>query len=209
MSLTLFCSFPSPFVRKVLVCADEAQVSIPIERKLAVVSPIKRDPVVAAANPLGKVPTLVLEDGFALFDSAVICEYLNSRGNGSLLPDAGPQRWRVLRDQALADGMLDAAIIARHETASRPAAYQWDGAIAAQREKIVASLNVIETESPDYDGRVDVGTIAVACGLGYLDVRLPDLRWREGRPNALRWYARFAQRRSMLDTSAEQPGAIR
>jgi len=185
----------------VLVCIEEAEVRLPIERRLAVVSPVKRDPAVAAANPLGKVPTLVLENGLAIFDSAVICEYLNAAGNGTLLPDAGPERWRVLRDQALADGMLDAAIIARHETVSRPAAYQWDGAVAAQREKITAALDVIEIESAAYGSRVDVGTIAVGCGLGYLDIRFPDLPWRTGRANAERWFARFAQRRSMVDTS--------
>ncbi len=115
--MKIFYAAPSPFVRKCLVTAHELGLRERIELVPAAAHPVNRDPKVVAKNPLGKIPTLVTDEGVALFDSRVICEYLNELGGGRLIPAGGAERWRVLADQALADGIMDAAILIRYESA--------------------------------------------------------------------------------------------
>jgi glutathione S-transferase len=190
----------SPFVRKCLVAADELGLRDRIEIVAANTSPVSRDPGVAAQNPLGKIPTLVTDDGTTLYDSRVICEYLNGLGNGGLIPRSGEVRFRVLTEQALADGIMDAAVLARYETFLRPEALRWSEWTEGQLTKVNAGLDALEARAASFDDRVDVGTIAFGCALGYLDFRFASLAWRDSRPNAAAWYEWFAGRESMVAT---------
>jgi glutathione S-transferase len=198
--LKIFHSPASPFVRKCLVAADELGLGERIERLPAAANPITRDATVVASNPLGKVPTLITDDGAVLYDSRVICEYLNELADGDLLPRRGAARWRTLVDQSLADGISDAAVLARYETAMRPEALRWDAWTAGQLEKVASGLAALEARAVDFGDRVDLGTIAFGCALGYLDFRFASLGWREGHPNAAAWFEWFGGRDSMVAT---------
>jgi len=194
----IFYAAPSPFVRKCLVTAHELGLRERIELAPAAAHPVNRDPTVVASNPLGKIPTLVTDEGVALYDSRVICEYLNELGGGRLVPATGPARWRVLTDQALADGIMDAAILIRYESAVRPESLRWNDWIGGQMEKVGSGLAEFERRAADLAGRVDLGTIALGCALGYLDFRFAPLAWRGRHPHVGRWLEGFARRESML-----------
>lgn len=191
----------SPYARKVLVMAHEAGLAEELENVLVLASPTAREPDTTAYNPLGKIPTLVTDVGTALFDSRVICEYLDARSRtGHLFPPAGPARWAALAEQALADGLLDAALLARYETVLRPPHLLWPDWRDGQIAKVTAALDMIERASASFGDRVDIGTIATACALGYLDFRFPDLAWRTERPQASLWFSCFGERPSMAAT---------
>jgi glutathione S-transferase len=198
--LKIFYSPTSPFVRKCLVAAAELGITDQIERLPAAAHPIDRDRTVMAHNPLGKVPTLLTDDGAVLYDSRVICEYLDTIANGSLVPRDAPGRWNVLVLQALADGINDAAVLARYETALRPEALRWNEWAAGQLDKVTCGLAEIERHATDFGDRVDIGVIAVGCALGYLDFRFASLAWRAHHPATAAWFARFDARPSMVST---------
>ncbi|TXN38675.1 glutathione S-transferase family protein, partial [Methylobacterium sp. WL7] len=185
--------------RKVLVLAHETGLIDRIAVTVAGASPTGPAPEVAAHNPLGKIPALVLEDGTALYDSRVICEYLDGLSAGPRLFPEGPARWDALTRQALADGLLDAALLTRYERVLRPEAQRWAAWEAGQVAKITAALDRFETLVADMPV-LDIGTVAMACALGYLDLRFPDLAWREGRPATAAWSAVFEGRPSMVAT---------
>jgi glutathione S-transferase len=196
----LYYSATSPFVRKCLVSAHELGLREHLELVPAAAHPVNRDRALVAQNPLGKIPTLVTQQGLVMYDSRVICEYLNAQGDGQLLPPAGPARWEMLIDQALADGLTDAAVLTRYENAVRPEPLRWNDWIAGQLDKVTCGLAEIERRAQRLIGRIDVGSIALGCALGYLDFRFASLKWRESCPNAAPWFAEFAQRESMLAT---------
>ena len=199
--MKLYHSTTSPFVRKVMVSAIELGLADRIELVPAKVSPIVRTAPVIADNPLGKLPTLITDDGTVLYDSRVIAEYLDAlAGGGRLFPAEGAARWRALADQALADGMTDAALLERYETALRPAEMMWPVWRDGQHDKVVKTLDWLESTAAGLAARLDIGTIAIACGLSYLDFRFPDSGWREDRPLLSEWYAGFAARPSMTAT---------
>ena len=198
--MKIFYSATSPFVRKCLVAAHELGLRERLVLVPASPHPIDRSAEIVAHNPLGKAPTLIADDGTALYDSRVICEYLNALGDGRLIPAAGAARWTVLVQQSLGDGILDAAVLARYETAVRPAQLRWGAWTAGQLDKVECGLAEIERAAERFGGRVDVGTIAIACALGYLDLRFGSLGWRNKCPAAAAWYGRFASRESMIST---------
>ena len=199
--MKLFHSATSPYVRQCLVAAHELGLAERIELVPAAAHPIHRDRNVVASNPLGKVPTLIDDGGVALHDSRVIIDYLNRLGDGDLVPRDGEARWRALTEQSLADGMLDAAVLARYETALRPETLRWQDWLAGQLEKIASGLAELEQRSMRFGDRVDIGTIAFACMLGYLDFRFAQLVWRDEHPNAAAWFAWFGARDSMVATT--------
>ncbi|HSA82310.1 MAG TPA: glutathione S-transferase family protein [Geminicoccaceae bacterium] len=165
-------------------------------------SPIAPDAEVRRDNPLGKVPCLVTGDGTVLYDSRVVCEYLDGLHDGPrMFPAAGPARWIALRRQAEADGILDAAVGTRYETFLRPAERRWPDWIAGQKAKIKNALDALEAEAPGFGATVDIGTIAIACALGYLDFRYAADDWRAGRPRLVAWYDAFARRPSLAETA--------
>ena len=198
--MKIYHAAASPFVRKCLVAAHELGLRERIELVPAAAHPVNRDRALVARNPLGKIPTLVTDDDAVLYDSRVICEYLNAQGDGRLLPREGAARWRVLVDQSLADGIMDAAVLARYETVVRPEALRWNDWTAGQLEKVGSGLDVLEARAAGFGERVDLGTIAFGCALGYLDFRFSPMGWRDERPNAAAWFEAFAARASMVAT---------
>ena len=202
--MKLFHNIASPFVRKVRVLAAETGQSARIELVQSVFTPVQPDQELFASNPLGKIPTLLLDDGTALYDSRVICEYLDSLHEGPrMFPAEGSARWAALTRQAQADGILDAAVGTRYELALRDPSRQWPEWIENQRQKYRRSLDALEAESASLDGAVDIGVITAACALGYLDFRYPDEGWRDTRPGLAEWYATFRERDSMRTTAPE------
>lgn len=197
--MKLFFSPTSPYVRKVVVLASELGLDGRIERVAVKTSPTSPDPALGGANPLRKIPTLVTDEGEALYDSPVICEYLDTLHSGPrAFPPAGPARWRALRLQALADGLLDAAVLVRYEVALRPEERRWAEWLQGQLAKVDAALDALEAEAATFAERVDIGTISAACALGYLDFRFAAHGWRSGRPRLAAWYERFAARPSLV-----------
>ncbi len=193
----------SPFVRKVMVCAHLTGQADAIERLDSAAHPVRRDPRIAAHNPLAKVPTLVLEDGRALYDSRVVCEYLAHRAGDrhGIFPAAGDARWQALARQALGDGLLDAALLARYEFTARPPEVQWPGWREALLAKVDACLEAIEAIAGELPtASPTIGEITLGCGLGYLDFRFPEIDWRARCPQAARWNEAFQRLPAMLAT---------
>jgi glutathione S-transferase len=206
MSLKLFYLSKSPYARKVRVLAYEAGLADRIElvSVLAGLTPLHVDEQLLERNPLGKVPALVTGDGMTLFDSRVICEYLDTLHAGPrFFPVDGKARWRALRRQALADGVLDAAVLNRYELVLRPEHYRWAQWTTAQMEKVRRTLDVFESEGIALDDAVDIGVIAMGCALAYLDFRYPDEDWRSRRPGLAKWFEQFAKRPSMRTTAPD------
>ena len=198
--MKLFYSPASPFVRKVLVQARERGIVDRIVCIDSTPSPIKRADAIVEQNPSGKVPTLLLDDGTPLYDSRVIAEYLDSVEGGPKMIPAGEARWKMLVAQSLADEMTDAAVLLRYETFLRPTELRWPDWIAGQKVKIESSVDALEREAQRFGASVDLGTIAVACALGHLDLRFGELGWRNGQPALAAWYEAFSTRPSMVAT---------
>ena len=197
--MRMFYSAASPYARKVMIVAHEIGLADRIERLPAAAGPVARDAAIRAHNPIGQVPTFFADDGTVLYDSRVICEYLDALGGGAMF-GTGAERWRNLTDAALGDGLLGAALLARYETALRPAELHWDGWIGGQMGKITDALDRMETMANALGERFDIGTITFACGLGYLDFRFPDLGWRSGRPALAAWFDAVSRRPSLAAT---------
>jgi glutathione S-transferase len=196
-------STTSPYVRKVSVTAIELGLDDSIERVPTNTMDPKSDH--ALDNPLAKVPALITDGGERLYDSPVICEYLDSLHDGAgIFPPAGEARWRALRLQALADGILDAAILKMLETRRRPEALRWDGWIKLQGGKIGRALDQLEREAEALAGPLTIAQIAAGCALGYLDFRFPDEDWRTPRPALAAWYDGFSRRPSMRRTEPRE-----
>lgn len=192
----------SAFVRKVMVCAHFSGLAERIGMLDSAAHPVQRDPRIGAHNPLAKVPTMLLDDGMALYDSRVICEYLAESGaNDHLFPAAGPARWLALQRQALGDGLIDAALLARYEHSARPPEIQWSAWRQAKLASVQACLRSIETMAPTLGVALPtIGDVAIACALGYLDFRFPELAWRAGSPQTAAWFARFEALPAMRHT---------
>jgi glutathione S-transferase len=172
-----------------MVTAYELGLTDLIELLPANAHPVTRDKKLVANNPLGKVPTFITDDGQALFDSRVICEYLNALGHGRLLPAEGAPRWEALTLQALGDGIMDAAILIVYEARHRPAEIHHKPWLDYQRGKIERALARLALALPD-PREVNVGTIATACMLGYLDWR-KQVDWRSTTPALIDWLISF------------------
>ncbi|MCJ8206726.1 glutathione S-transferase [Pseudomonas sp. RGM2987] len=201
-SMTLFYNPASPFVRKVLVLLHETGQQDRVALQLSQLTPVKPDQVLIDDNPLSKIPALRLANGNVLHDSRVILDYLDHQHVGNpLIPRDGAARWRRLTLASLADGVMDAAVMIRYETALRPPEKHWDEWLDAQRDKIRRALGVLEAEAiAELASHFDVASISVACALGYLDLRHPDLEWRKNNPQLAAWFAEVSERPSMVET---------
>ena len=200
--MKLFFSPTSPYVRKCMVTAHELGLVERIALLPSQAHPVNRDATLVAANPLGKVPTLVTDEGQSLYDSRVICEYLDHLGGGRLFPQDAT-RWNALALQSLGDGLLDAALLARYEDVARPEALRWADWRRGQIDKIITSLAALEAGTPTVDNTVHIGNITVGCALWYLDLRYSEeIVWRSTHPKLAAWYARFGVRPSMQATWA-------
>jgi glutathione S-transferase len=193
----------SPYVRKVMIVAIEGGIVDRIEKVTTPTTPVKPNEELRGENPLAKVPALTTDSGEVLFDSPVICEYLDSLHSAAkMFPAASPARWTALRRQAVGDGILDAALLARYETTLRPKELQWDAWIDGQMRKVRSALDALEGEL--LDGPFDIGRITIGCALGYLDFRYADEGWRKTRPRLAAWFAEISRRPSMQQTVPPQ-----
>ncbi len=193
----------SPYVRKVNVTALEIGLDQRIERIPTNAFAPSTD--IAQDNPLGKVPALITEGGETLFDSPVICEYLDTLHDGlKLFPPPGGARWRALRRQALGDGILDAGILRLLE-GRRPENEQSASWIARQTAAVARGLDALEDEAEALDGPITIGHISIGCALGWLQFRFPDDDWRKNRPSLARWDETFSRRPSMRETVPRDP----
>jgi glutathione S-transferase len=200
--LKLYYSATSPYVRKVIACAVACGTLDQITR--IETNPHTSPPDLLADNPLSKVPCLVTQDGFALFDSPVICEYLDAVGAGSLFPPPGPARWRALKWQAIGDGIMDAAVSRRMDMARPPEAAR-DASMARQQAAITRALDLLQADPPA--NHLDIGSITIACALGYLDFRFAADAWREGRGKLAQWYAVMEQRPEIAQSAPPREAA--
>ncbi|MEM7774737.1 MAG: glutathione S-transferase family protein [Pseudomonadota bacterium] len=189
--MRLLSSTSSPYVRKARLAAHIKGLIntieiIPTDTRAA------ENPALAAANPLSKIPALVLDDGTTIFDSAVICEYLDAQvAHPVLFPGEGPARWRALTLGALADGVLDAALLLVYEKRFRPEEKWHPDWMARQQAKVDQALRHLEQAPPEWTSHPDYGHLTVACALGYLDLRQGGA-WRTDHPNLVGWLNRYA-----------------
>jgi glutathione S-transferase len=219
--MKLFFTDTSPYARKVRVVALELALQDRIETQFLRPMPTAVDATLSSVNPLSKIPALVLDDGTALYDSPVICEYLDTLHAGpKLVPASGPARFRVLRLQALCDGILEAAILVFYERSQRPPAMHWGPWLDGQAQKARQGLDELEREaasfgpqapgalapgavtstSDDERAGVDLAQICAGVTIGWLELRgvLGDIR--AGRPKLGAWYDAFRTRPSMRAT---------
>jgi glutathione S-transferase len=181
---------PSPFGRKVKIAA--ALLGLSDDMTIVTTDTVNPEDPIRSDNPLGKIPALVLEDGLVVHDSAVIVEYLDMRaGGGKVIPKAGLERIRVLTLQSLADGLMDAALLQVYEGRWREAGRHEKKWVDHQAGKVSRALAWLEQHPPQIAGEVNVGHIAVACALGYLDLRFGG-SWRAGHPRLVAWLDAFA-----------------
>ncbi|MCV2867112.1 glutathione S-transferase [Defluviimonas sp. WL0002] len=203
--MQLFCSPTTPFGRKVMVLLHETGQTADFEIFSVSGTPLDPGTMPLGDNPLGKIPALVTGDGPAIFDSRVICRYLDARAGGRLYPEA-PRLWRTLTLEAMADGILEAALLMVYEARLRPEEKRFADWVEGQWGKIARALDALEARWTDHlAGPLDMGQVAAACALSYLDFRHGARNWREGRPNLAAWHERFAARDSMKAT--EPPAA--
>lgn len=196
--IRLLSSPASPFARKVRVLLLETGQS-DVEVADVTAHPLGGDAALNATAPLGKIPALEREGGPTIFDSRVICRFLDHRAQAGFYPEA--RLWETLTLEALADGMMDAGVIMVYEKRARPEEVWHQPWLDAQWTKVDRALNALERQWMSHlHGPMDMAQIAVGCALGYLDFRHPDRGWRDGRDSLAAWYAGFAERTSMTDT---------
>jgi len=200
--MQLFYSPASPFVRKVRVVLQESGQTDAVSMVATTGGPLDTAEMPLAQNPLGKIPTLVRPDGPALYDSRVICRYLDDRFELGFYPEA--QIWDVLTLEATADGILDAAVLMVYETRWRPEGMVYAPWVEAQWDKVARALDAIEQRwMAHLAGKLDMAHIALGCALGYLDFRHGDRDWRIERPALSGWFTELAERDGMKLTAPE------
>lgn len=189
----------SPYVRKLRVALFETGLDKSVE--LIATNPWSAETDLPHDNPIGKVPTLIDDDGHHVYDSRVICEYLDGmHGGPRLFPAEGKARLIALTRQALGDGILDAAVALRIETAMRPEALRWTWWVDRQLATVRRGLDQLEADAGTLTDLATIGDIAAACALGYLDFRLSAEDWRARRPRLAHWFERQEKRPSMVAT---------
>lgn len=202
--MQLYFNPASPYVRKVRVAAHELGLGGKIELIGISLTPVSPHDALRSSNPIGKIPALITDDGAALYDSPVICEYLDALAGGNrIFPPAGPARWTALRRQALADGIMDAAVLMRYEETVRPKELRWQNWVDGQLLKVRTALDSLEREN--LEGVFDIGTIAITCALGYLDLRFASEGWQASRPRLAAWAAAVGKRPSVAATAPAAP----
>ena len=204
--LTLHWSPKSPYVRKVMIVAHELDLLPRLQLVRSVAAMLKPNERLMVDNPLSKIPTLVMDDGSTLFDSVVICEYLNDLGQGPLFPREGWARWQSLRWHAFGDGLLEALILWRNER-ERSDAMRSHILIDAFDLKVRAALHQLEKEVPDLEAApFNIGHLTLACALSYLDFRFDMLGWRGITPKLGAWYDVLKSRPSIATTEPQLEG---
>jgi glutathione S-transferase len=200
--MRLYWSSRSPFVRKVMMAAHETGVASRLETVRVEVAVTKLNADVMTHNPLNKIPTLVLENGEALFDSRVICEYFDSLGAElKLFPQNPSERWIALRRDSIGSGIMENGVACIGENA-RANEFRSQPHLAAYKAKIHSSLDYLEADAAALTAdRFNIGHLAIGCALGYLDFRYADDDWRAGRAKLMAWHKDFAERASFKETA--------
>ncbi len=195
--LTLRHSTTSPFVRKV----SATIIEIGIDENITKISTNPWDPKtdLPDTNPLGKVPALITEDGEIYFDSPLICEYLDATYGGKLFPAKGQARWNALRQQALADGIMEAAI-GRILESRRSENLRSENVFLRCQAAVNRSLDVLENLAVNLSGEFTIGHLSIACALEYLDFRFSSENWRNGRAKLAKWHEGVSSRPSLRQT---------
>ncbi|MEO0752299.1 MAG: glutathione S-transferase [Pseudomonadota bacterium] len=200
--MKLIAAKPSPFVRKVRVLILETGQSEDVEIVYIAPTPVSPDDQAMAANPTGKIPSLVRQDGPAIYDSRVITQYLNARAGAGLYPEA--RLWETLTLEATADAIMDAGVLMVYEHRVRPEDKVFDGWVEAQWDKIARAVDAINDRWMSHlQGPMDMSHIAVGCALAYLDFRQPERDWRGAAPELAAWFAAFDAREAMQATRPE------
>lgn len=200
--MQLISAKPSPFGRKVKVMLIETGLTDAVERIEVMTTPVATDPKVAAANPVGKIPALMREDGPTLYDSRVICRYLDAKAGAGLYPEA--RIWETLTLEATADGIMDAAVLMVYEHRVRPEHLVFDDWIEAQWAKVIRSVKAVNDRWMSHlNGPLDASHIAMGCALAYLDFRHATRDWRSGNEDLSAWLEAFSERDSMKETAPE------
>ena len=198
--MKLVFSAASPFVRKVHVVLHETGLLDEVEMVPVATSPFDTPAEVVAANPLGKIPALIRDEGPSIYDSRVICRYLDDRAQAGLYPQA--RLWEVLTLEATADAIMDAALLMVYEHRVRPPEKVFDGWVDAQWGKVARCVEAVNGRWMSHlNGPLDMSHVAIGCALGYLDFRQPDRNWREGAGALDDWFAVFNARESMKATA--------
>ncbi len=198
--MRLYHSPTSPYVRKVMVLLLETGQQDDVALLPAAGTPVDPGSMPVAHNPLGKIPALLRDGAPPLYDSRVICRYLDDRAGGVLYPPA-PRLWETLTLEATADGILDAALLMVYESRLRPEDMRLSDWTEGQWTKIARTLDALESRwAGSLAGPLDMGQIALGCALGYLDFRLGPRDWRAGRPHLAEWFRVFADRPAMRAT---------
>jgi len=202
--MKLFYAPQSPFARKVRAAAIELGLDSRLELEYAEVVPGRPNAAFESRNPLRKIPALLTDQGETIFDSTVICEYLDAlAGGGILIPRDPSRRWRVLTNHALAQGMCDSVILIRYETWLRPAESRWPVWLDEQWSKINSGLAWFNGNLEELSKPIDLAHLALGSLLGYVDFRWPDRGWRTQYPDVGAWFAELELRPSFARTKPE------
>ncbi len=200
MKLTV--SAASPFVRKVRVLVRELDLLDQVAEMDVATTPFASDQKVVSANPIGKIPALIRDEGPALYDSRVITRFLNDTNDGPLYPAS--RIWETLTLEATGDGIMECAVSMAYEVRLRPDAQQSPDWIEAQWEKVSRGIKAVnERWMSHLNGPLDMGQISIACALSYVDLRHGARNWREGHDALAAWHAKFCERPSMQQTAPE------
>lgn len=199
--MKLHASTSSPFARKVRALILEADLSEAVEFVPVSGTPLDSGTIPVALNPLAKLPVLERLDGPALYDSRVICRYLDAHAKAGLYPEP-PRLWETLTLEATADGMMEAALSIVYEGRVRPDDKQYAVWTDAQWGKIIGAATMLEERwLSQLQGRFSMAHIGVACALGYLDLRLGERDWRQASPGLANWYSEISTRPCLADTA--------
>lgn len=199
--MKIYGDYLSPFVRMCFVTAHEIGLGSKVRHEKEMVSPTKANPALTRLSPIGKVPVLETDHGRGVYDSRVIIEYLcHVAGNSTIIPDDGVKRFRVLTLQAIGQGLAEAAVALRYELGARPTGLQWSDWIERSKLRMNTIFDDIEDHWQAELAGVNAGSIAIAVALSYIDFRLPDIKWREGRTKLASFHDRFSTRDSMQMT---------
>ena len=198
--MKLIGSPTSPFVRKCVVALKELGLDEKIEVLSVATTPLASAPEVLAANPLGKIPALIRDEGPAIYDSRVITQFLNAHAEGDLYPDTA--KWELLTLEATADAIMEAAVLMAYEARVRQDGERSEAWVEAQWGKATRALDAVQARWMSHlSGPLNITQIGIACALGYIDFRHDARQWRNGRETLADWFATFSQRESFQTTT--------
>ena len=198
--MKLYYANTSPYARKARMTVIENGLQDRVE--LIFANPFEENAELKSTNPLGKIPALVTDDGQVIFDSPVICAYLDNLSTSGRLIPAGPERWEILTQEALTDGILDAAyaIVMECRRDDELQSPMW---LERWTNAILRSVEAVEDDISRFEGDLTIAQIGLGAALGYLQFRLPDLDWQKNCPNTSAWFGAFSGRPSMTETKPE------